>query len=81
MKLSPGEFLGFTTSTVFIIVICAVVFEGWQSLDSTWRIVIGLSVLIPACGMFTAFGILKLIAMYRVDTAPPEKKRVTRGKS
>lgn len=80
MKLSPGDFLGFTTSTIFIVIICGLFLNALHVLSAVVLFWLAMAVIVPCVPVPATFLWLKLWAMFRVDTSGA-KKQVTRRKA
>jgi|SRR5215472_3558116 len=73
---SPGQYLGYSTTTIFVGVLGFLVYVAVTHLTPEWLFALGISVLAPCVVLFWVFLGLKLWAMFKVDTMEPMKKRV-----
>lgn len=80
MNMTPRDFLGFTTSTVFVIVFLWLIFNALGSLDSTWLHVLAFSVLGPTVLAWPVFLGFKLYGMFLIDKTPDKAVRRTTKK-
>lgn len=75
-RLTPGEFLGFTTSTIFVVIIVGLFVNAIHLISAVVLFWLAMAVIVPCVPVPATFLWLKLWAMFRVDTANSPKKRV-----
>jgi uncharacterized membrane protein len=77
-KISPGEFLGYSTTIIF----CAVlIFIGWDAtshLTAMWLMYLAIGALVPMVPVPATFLWLKLWSMYKSDTVGVKKSPARR---
>lgn len=78
-KLSPGEFLGFSTSIIFLIAFIWLMKNAIDHLTAEWLFWLGFATLAPLVPTPAILVYLKLYGMFRVDTSGT-KRQVSRAR-
>jgi hypothetical protein len=78
-KLTPPEFLGFTTSIIFVFVCGWLIWNAQQHLTPEWLFWLGFATLAPLVPVPALFVYSKIWAMFRVDTSGT-KRQVSRAR-
>jgi uncharacterized membrane protein len=72
-KISPGEFLGYSTTIIFCAVLIFIGSDAVGHLTAAWLMYLAIGALVPMVPVPATFLWLKLWAMYKADTVGGKK--------
>lgn len=80
-KITPGEFLGYATSTIFLFAFLWLMWNAQTHLTKDWLFWLGVATLAPLVPAPSIFVYFKMWAMFRIDTSGTTKRRTPAKRS